>query len=74
MEEKSKTPIWDYYQSLSAEPRGTMGKFLLWLCLQTGMRQTGAYNRLKKEAWSPIERAAIMAAIENDSWRESFEV
>lgn len=69
MAEKSKTPIRDYYQSLSSEPRGTMGKFILWLCLNTGKSDGAVRYCLKNESWSPIERAFIEKSIADGSWR-----
>jgi len=69
MNEKSKTPIRDYYESLASERRGTMGKFLLWICVNTGLSDGAARIRLKNEDWSPIERQFILQGMADDSWR-----
>lgn len=69
MEEKSTTPILDFYRSLADEPRGTQGQFVLWLSLRTGLKQTGVYNHLMAEKWSPIESEAILKGIQDGSWR-----
>lgn len=69
MAEKSKTPILDFYRSLEHEPRGTMGKFVTWLVVNTGMSDGVVRIHLKNEDWSPIYRNAIMEAIESGCWR-----
>jgi hypothetical protein len=69
MAEKNSTPILDFYRSLEQEPRGTMGKFVTWLVVNTGMSDAVVRVHLKNEDWSPIERKAIMEAIESGSWR-----
>ena len=69
MSKKIDTPIYDFYQSLDGESRGTKSKFLIWLSSKTGLSANGVFARLKAEKWSPIERNYILQAIEDDSWR-----
>lgn len=70
MERKNENPIYDYYQQLSSEPRGTMGKFVLFVCYRTGVGQTTALRKLRENDWSPAERDDIMRSMRDGSWRD----
>lgn len=70
MAEKISSPIYDFYQSLANEKRGTMSRFAIWVCGRTGKSMASFNNYIKRDLWSPVEREEIMAAIADGRWRQ----